>query len=45
LLAGSAEAVRQQNGIADLEGFVVDFGADGADDAGSFVAEDCGRVT
>jgi hypothetical protein len=40
LFASSAEAVRQQDRIADLNAFVMNFAANGTNDAGSLMAKD-----
>jgi len=43
-LAGPAKEERQQNRIADLDTFVVDFVANSTDYASALVAEDSGWV-
>jgi hypothetical protein len=45
LLASSAKGERQQDGIADLDAFVVDFVANSTDYSSSLMAEDSRRVT
>jgi hypothetical protein len=43
-LAGSTVEEGEQDWVANADTFIVDVGPDGADDAGTFVAEDYGRI-